>query len=114
MSSDGRLVRRVLCVVGTAVLAAGVARGQSPRLPAVPLPEHPRPDLQRAEWLNLNGQWHFAFDSTDRGVAAETGKSPTESSRKAVKAAGKAAAAAIGARLLKEVGDFGTRAAAKK
>ena len=42
----------------------------------------------------------------DRGIAAKTGKSPTESSRKAVKAAGKAAATAIGARLMKEVGDF--------
>ena len=31
----------------------------------IPLPEHPRPDFQRAEWLNLNGRWHFAFDSRD-------------------------------------------------
>ena len=34
----------------------------------VPLPEHPRPDLQRAEWLNLNGRWRFAFDPRDEGV----------------------------------------------
>src|SRR6185503_7718250 len=31
----------------------------------IPLPEHPRPDFQRAEWLNLNGRWHFAFDPRD-------------------------------------------------
>jgi len=30
---------------------------------ATPLPEHPRPDFQRAEWLNLNGRWQFGFDS---------------------------------------------------
>ncbi|MEY4308738.1 MAG: hypothetical protein RL422_941, partial [Bacteroidota bacterium] len=28
-----------------------------------PLPEHPRPDLQRNQWLNLNGYWDFTFDS---------------------------------------------------
>ena len=50
----------------------------------------------------------------DHGVKAKNGASASDGSRKAVKAAGKAAAAAIGARLLKEVGDFGTRAAAKK
>ena len=30
----------------------------------IPLPEHPRPDFHRAEWLNLNGRWRFAFDYT--------------------------------------------------
>jgi hypothetical protein len=29
-----------------------------------PLPEHPRPDLARSQWLNLNGTWDFTFDST--------------------------------------------------
>jgi len=28
----------------------------------VPRPEHPRPDLQRQEWLNLNGGWDFEVD----------------------------------------------------
>src|SRR2546423_14780265 len=36
----------------------------------VPLPEHPRPDFQRAEWLNLNGRWRFAFDPRDSGERA--------------------------------------------
>lgn len=34
----------------------------------IPLPEHPRPDFQRAEWLNLNGNWRFAFDPGDEGL----------------------------------------------
>lgn len=25
----------------------------------IPLPEHPRPDFQRDDWLNLNGPWAF-------------------------------------------------------
>ena len=30
----------------------------------IPLPEHPRPDFERADWLNLNGYWSFTFDAT--------------------------------------------------
>ncbi len=35
----------------------------------IPRPEHPRPDFQRTEWLNLNGKWDFAEtdDSADLG-----------------------------------------------
>jgi len=28
----------------------------------IPRPEHPRPQFQRESWLNLNGEWDFAFD----------------------------------------------------
>ena len=28
----------------------------------VPRPEHPRPDFQRSDWLNLNGPWQFEID----------------------------------------------------
>jgi hypothetical protein len=37
---------------------------------AIPLPEHPRPDFERAEWLNLNGDWSFRFDKDDAGERA--------------------------------------------
>ncbi|HET7601824.1 MAG TPA: glycoside hydrolase family 2 TIM barrel-domain containing protein [Gemmatimonadales bacterium] len=47
-------------------LLAGALHAQSPE--SIPLPEQPRPDFARAEWLNLNGRWRFAFDSADRGV----------------------------------------------
>lgn len=30
-------------------------------------PEYPRPDFQRAEWLNLNGEWNFEFDDSNLG-----------------------------------------------
>ncbi len=33
----------------------------------IPLPEHPRPDFERAEWINLNGYWDFEFDSLQVG-----------------------------------------------
>ncbi len=38
----------------------------------IPRPEHPRPDFQRALWLNLNGTWQFevdeAADGEERGL----------------------------------------------
>ena len=30
--------------------------------PSVPRPEHPRPQFLRDSWLNLNGEWSYAFD----------------------------------------------------
>lgn len=35
----------------------------------IPRPEHPRPDFVRPDWLNLNGEWEFAFDDAKVGVA---------------------------------------------
>ena len=34
----------------------------------IPRPEYPWPDLVRKDWLNLNGEWEFAFDDEYRGV----------------------------------------------
>lgn len=33
----------------------------------IPRPEHPRPDFQRNDWVNLNGVWNFDFDDDDVG-----------------------------------------------
>jgi beta-galactosidase/beta-glucuronidase len=35
---------------------------------AVPRPEYPRPQFVRPEWMNLNGEWEFAFDDAERGL----------------------------------------------
>jgi beta-galactosidase/beta-glucuronidase len=34
-----------------------------------PRPEYPRPQLRRRDWRNLNGEWSFAFDDSDVGLA---------------------------------------------
>ncbi|RJP31692.1 MAG: glycoside hydrolase family 2 [Candidatus Omnitrophota bacterium] len=34
----------------------------------IPLPEHPRPDFQREQWVNLNGPWDFQFDKENVGI----------------------------------------------
>ncbi len=31
----------------------------------IPLPEHPRPDHQRKDWINLNGYWNFEFEKSE-------------------------------------------------
>jgi hypothetical protein len=36
---------------------------------ALPRPEYPRPQFRRPGWANLNGEWAFAFDDEDAGLA---------------------------------------------
>ncbi len=57
-------VRLALCVA-TVFAALASLRAD------IPLPEHPRPDFQRAAWLNLNGEWDFRFDKENAGPAAQ-------------------------------------------
>ncbi len=57
---------RLFCVIGwLAVTLVAVAAGD-----VIPLPEHPRPDFERAAWMNLNGPWAFRFDATNAGLKA--------------------------------------------
>ncbi|WP_309930495.1 sugar-binding domain-containing protein [Arthrobacter sp. 1088] len=37
-------------------------------MPALPKPEHPRPQLVRENWMNLNGTWGFEIDAGDSGL----------------------------------------------
>ncbi|WP_038472557.1 glycoside hydrolase family 2 protein [Fimbriimonas ginsengisoli] len=34
-----------------------------------PRPEYPRPQFVRQQWTNLNGEWEFAFDDQETGIA---------------------------------------------
>ncbi|MGH3087342.1 MAG: glycoside hydrolase family 2 protein [Rubrobacteraceae bacterium] len=34
-----------------------------------PRPEYPRPRFRRERWINLNGEWSFAFDDEDLGLS---------------------------------------------
>lgn len=48
----------ILCLSLAVLLAMGSAEAgaQTPR------PEYPRPQFERADWVNLNGTWSYAFD----------------------------------------------------
>lgn len=43
----------------------------------IPRPEHPKPQLERSDWINLNGTWSFSFDfgrsGVERGFSRSTG-----------------------------------------
>ena len=39
----------------------------------IPLAEHPRPDFERAAWVNLNGHWSFTFDEASAQKAISEG-----------------------------------------
>src|SRR6185436_16508582 len=34
----------------------------------IPRPEYPRPQFARNNWINLNGEWEFAFDDANEGL----------------------------------------------
>ena len=46
-------------VVGVVAIFAAMCAGAA----GIPLPEHPRPDWVRSQWVNLNGQWDFGFEN---------------------------------------------------
>jgi len=48
----------------------------------IPLAEHPRPDFEREEWENLNGEWNFAFDSLNMGLPENWAASPNNFNQK--------------------------------
>lgn len=37
----------------------------------MPRKEHPQPQMQRENWMNLNGEWDFAFDFGNSGIERE-------------------------------------------
>ncbi len=45
-----------------------VAAAVSPAAQVIPRPEHPQPQFQREQWLNLNGTWEFEFDDGNVGL----------------------------------------------
>ena len=48
-------MKRILLAIAVAGLAFGSAK-------ALPRDEYPRPQFERTEWMNLNGEWNFALD----------------------------------------------------
>lgn len=48
----------------------------------IPLPEHPRPDFMRSDWLNLNGHWNFMFDKENVGETQKWFENPNAFTKK--------------------------------
>ena len=43
-----------------------------PAVVDIPLPEHPRPDFERADFVNLNGYWNFTFNVDEALASVES------------------------------------------
>jgi beta-galactosidase/beta-glucuronidase len=81
-------VTALVAAAASAFAVAPVARAQqqlaAPNANAadsIPLPEHPRPDFERAEWRNLNGRWRFRADAGDEGARAGWAARPLDGDR---------------------------------
>ena len=61
------MIRNILVAATLMCCGALAAVGQQ----NMPRPEHPRPDFQRALWLNLNGPWEFEIDKDGAISTAE-------------------------------------------
>jgi len=65
-------------ILFTAVLSFSLlVNGQILSLTNIPLPEHPRPDHMRTEWMNLNGYWNFMFDKQNVGETQKWFENPS-------------------------------------
>lgn len=58
--------REIAACIFASLIASALANSAASA--AVPRPEHPMPQMQRAEWLNFNGTWEFG--ETDDGQDA--------------------------------------------
>jgi beta-galactosidase/beta-glucuronidase len=60
MTRPQRLLVFTSALLGFALLA-GAAN--------IPRPEYPEPQFMRSSWMSLNGEWNFAFDDQNQGLA---------------------------------------------
>jgi hypothetical protein len=76
LASSYALSGALLLGTSVALLSASTVHAQAAatrtavHAESIPLPEHPRPDFERPEWINLNGHWRFKFDAADKGERA--------------------------------------------
>ena len=51
----------------------------------IPRPEHPNPQFERKNWINLNGEWEFEIDFSSSGTDREFFKIIKLNSENAIK-----------------------------
>ncbi len=73
-----------LSTLALAGLSSLLSGANEPAARAIPLPEHPRPDFERADWINLNGPWSLRFDAASAGLEEKWFSAGLESFPKAI------------------------------
>lgn len=69
---------RISLVLVLLICGGNLVWGETFSSENIPLPEHPRPDFQRQQWLNLNGPWQFRFDKENVGQKQQWFKAGAE------------------------------------
>ncbi len=69
---------RISLVLVLLICGGNLVWGETFSSENIPLPEHPRPDFQRQQWLNLNGPWQFRFDKENVGQKQQWFKAGTD------------------------------------
>ncbi|MCD8312890.1 MAG: beta-glucuronidase [Bacteroidales bacterium] len=55
-------------IIHSIAVCAAAVLVSLPALAGIPRPEYPRPQFERADWINLNGEWTYSFDFSDSGM----------------------------------------------
>jgi beta-galactosidase/beta-glucuronidase len=69
---------RISLVLVLLIWSGNLVLGETFSSENIPLSEHPRPDFQRQQWLNLNGPWQFRFDKENVGQKQQWFKTGTD------------------------------------
>ena len=75
-------MKYLLILLSAFVLFNYSANSQNPQTENIPLPEHPRPDFMRVDWINLNGHWDFMFDKQNVGETQKWFDNPSSFTKK--------------------------------
>jgi hypothetical protein len=79
-----RLLFLIISITPLVILNMLSSRITGQTLQSLPLKEHPRPDFQREQWLNLNGLWDFRFDPQNSGETEKWYAKPISFDKKIV------------------------------
>lgn len=75
-------MKKLLSFFAIIILFCFSAKSQNLPAENIPLPEHPRPDFMRSEWVNLNGYWNFRFDKGNIGETQKWFEDPSSFNKK--------------------------------